>query len=342
MQERHVWTTVGIRAAMAVAAVTTVWLAAAPAHATEPRKPRGLVVLQPGILGFRELSILGRYWGDVPERLRSQGYIVVERAPAPVSSPSARGRELAEEIRGLTARYQVERVVVLAHSQGGVDLRMALMEEPWVAHLIGAVATIASPHHGSLMVDVGEALPAPVVTGILRTVHRAFETDQRLDARPAQPDEALASLSTHGMAAFAALEPAVPVPFFSIGGVTGDDVDGACGDGQWSTPLVRDVAAPTSWWNLAATQAVAGPHSTDGVVPTKSMRFGEWLGCVPADHGDWLGWVSHPLEEELVWSPTPFMVALVSALVDVDRHGAAAMDAHIEDLARLARAVPTT
>jgi triacylglycerol lipase len=330
-----VWQAVGV-------VVATVWLMAGPADATTTTKPRGIVVLQPGILGFRELSILGRYWGDVPERLRTQGYVVVERAPAPVSSPSVRGRELAEEIRGLTARYQLERVVVIAHSQGGVDVRVALMEQPWLGELVGSVATIASPHHGSVMVDVGEALPAPLVTGVLRTAHRVFEADQRLDTRPSLPDEAMASLSTAGMAALAAVEPALPVPFFSIGGVTGEDVDGACGGGRWSTPTVRDVAAPTSWWNLAATQAVAGRHSTDGVVPTKSMRFGEWLGCVPADHGDWLGWVSHPLEEELVWSPTPFLVALVDALIDVDQHGAMAMHAHLKDLARLARAVPTT
>jgi hypothetical protein len=334
---KRVWTT----AATAVAVVAMVWLAATPVRADTPTRPRGVVVLQPGILGFRDLSVLGRYWGDVPERLRDQGYVVVERAPAPVSSPSARGRELAEEIRGLTARHEVEHVVVIAHSQGGVDVRAALMEEPWVGDLIGAVATVASPHHGSVMVDVGEALPPPLVSGVLRTVHRAFEVDQRLDARPSLPDDALSSLSTEGMAAFAAVEPALPVPFFSVGGVTGDDVDGACGGGHWSTPVVSDVAAPTSWWNLAATQAVAGRHSTDGVVPTKSMRFGEWLGCVPADHGDWLGWVSHPLEEELVWSPTPFLIALVGALVDVDQHGAAAMDSHVKDLARLARAVPT-
>jgi hypothetical protein len=192
------------------------------------------------------------------------------------------------------------------------------------------------------MVDVGEALPAPVVDGVLSGIHRVFEADQRLDPRPPMPRATLAALSTTGTAALATREGALPVPFFTVGGVTGDDVDGACDDGRWSTPAVQDVTAPTAWWNLAATQAMAGAHSTDGVVPTKSMRFGEWLGCVPADHGDWLGWVSHPLEEELVWSPTPFLVALAGALVDVDQHGDAAMQAHIPDLARLARARPTT
>jgi len=335
-QQQWVW-------AQVMVVVATVWLAAGAALAAPSTEAvRGVVVLQPGILGFRDLSLLGRYWGDVPARLRAQGYVVVERAPAPVGSPSVRGRELAEDIRGLVARHGVARVVVVAHSQGGVDVRTALVEQPWLADHIGAVATVASPHHGSVMVDVGEALPAPLVDGVLVGIHRVFEADQRLEARTPMPRATLAALSTPGTAALATREPPLPVPFFTVGGITGADVDGACGGGRWSTPLVQDVTAPTAWWNLAATQAMAGAHSTDGVVPTQSMRFGEWLGCVPADHGDWLGWVSHPLEEELVWSPTPFLVALVGALVDVDQHGTVAMQAHVPELARLARARPTT
>lgn len=333
------WSRVWAAIAMVVA---TVWLTAGPARSTPGTQPRGVVVFQPGILGFRDLSLLGRYWGEVPARLRAQGYVVIERAPAPVGSPSVRGRELAEDIRGLVARYGVEHVVVIAHSQGGIDVRSALVEQPWLAQYIGAVATVASPHHGSVMVDVGEALPAPLVDGVLTGIHHVFEADQRLDARPAMPRSTLAALSTSGTAALATREAGPTVPFFTVGGVTGGDVDGACEGGRWSPPVVQDVTAPTAWWNLAATQAMAGAHSTDGVVPTRSMRFGEWLGCVPADHGDWLGWVSHPLEEELVWSPTPFLVALAGALVDVDQHGEAAMQAHIPDLARLARARPTT
>lgn len=323
--------------------VATVWLAvgAAPTRAADATGPPGVVVLQPGVLGFKHLSLLGDYWGDVPTRLRARGYVVVERAPAPVSSSSLRGRELADDIAALTVLHGVDRVVVIAHSQGGVDVRAALAEVPWLREKIGAVATVASPHAGSVMIDVGTALPAPLVDGVMDALHRSFEANQDLTPRPSSTRGVLEELSAAGTADLTRRQPESPVPFFSVGGVTGQDVDGACAGGRWSAPDVEDVAAPTAWWNLAAQFAIAGVHSTDGVVPTKSMRFGTFLGCAPADHGDWLGWVSHPLEEELVWSPTPFLLALADALVDVDRHGHRAMETHVPTLARLARARPT-
>ena len=191
------------------------------------------------------------------------------------------------------------------------------------------------------MVDVGRAFPATIVDGLLSSIHRTFEANQGL--APHTPDTlgALDGLSTTGTSALMAAAPTSPVPFFSVGGVTGPDVDHACLGGRWGEPDIEDVVAPTALWNLWSQRLVAGDHSSDGVVPTRSMRFGTFLGCAPADHGDWMGWVSHPLEEELVWSPTAFLVALTGALVDVDRYGAHAMDGHVGALARLARATPT-
>lgn len=325
---------------MMTVVVAMVWTPLAAAEETT-QTARPVVVLQPGILGFKTLSLLGNYWGVVPERLRALGYTVVERAPAPVGSPSVRGRELADDVAAITARYGVDHVVIIAHSQGGVDVRHALAEVPGFADHVGAVATVASPHQGSYMVDVGRALPAPLVDGVLSTIHRAFEANQGPTRHPPDTEGALDGLSTTGAGAWTTTWPTSPVPFFSIGGVTGTDVDHACLGGRWGEPDVEDVVAPTALWNLWSQRLVAGNHSSDGVVPTRNMRFGTFLGCAPADHGDWMGWVSHPLEEELVWSPTPFLVALTKALVDVDHYGARAMDGHVGTLARLARATPT-
>jgi len=330
---RLVWTLMVVMVAM-------VWSAAAsPTIPTRaPSVSPRVVVLQPGILGFKELHGLGSYWGEVPRMLRAKGITVVERAPAPVQSPRERAAELAADVRRVREQTGAGPVVIIAHSQGGIDVRAALAFEEGFAADVGAVATIASPHHGSAMVDVGEALPAPVTDGVLRGVHALFEADQGLTPRTADPRGALAGLSNDGARDLGVAMPHSPVPFFSIGGVTGADVDGACLGGLWSPPEVTDLAAPTAVWNLWATTAVRGPHSTDGVVPTSSMRFGTFLGCAPADHGDWLGWPSHPLEEELVWSPTPFLSALAVALLDVQDVGERAMDYHLPTLAQHARA----
>ncbi len=188
------------------------------------------------------------------------------------------------------------------------------------------------------MTDVADVFPDTLVDGVLGGIHGVFLADQGLAHITPQSREALLALSKDGMTRFNAAHPDPGVPFYSVGGVTGADVDGACVGGAWGPPEVTDVVAPTALWNLWATRAVVGDHSSDGVVPTASMRFGYFLGCVPADHGDWMGWVSHPLEEELVWSPTPFLVKLVGALSDVSRFGDEAMAAHVPALARYARA----
>ena len=311
-------------------------------HAQSHGAPTAVVILQPGILGFEHLPVLGPYWGDVPERLRRLGYRVVARAPAPVDSPHRRGAALAADVDTiLKGEAPGTRVVIIAHSQGGVDVRAALDEVPGFADQVGAVATVASPHHGSPMADVGEVLPTILVSGVLTAIHQGFEGLQGANTHAVDVDAALRTLSTKGGQHFMAAHPTSPVPFFSVAGVTGHDVDGACTGGRWLPPTIEDVVAPTALWNLWAQRALVGTHSTDGVVPTASMRFGDFLGCVPADHGDWMGWVSHPLEEELVWSPTPFLLALTAALVDVDRYGGGAIDGHLPALARLARSAST-
>ena len=301
-----------------------------------------MVVLTPGILGYKSLAALGDYWGVVPKRLHALGFVVVERAPGPVEAPSTRAIDLARDVADVLEKTGAERVVIIAHSQGGLDVRAALDEVPGFADMVGAVATLSSPHRGSPMADVGFALPQPLVHTVLDGLHWMFEADQGLASRPSAVEACLTALSTPGATAFNEEHPTSPVPFFSVGAVTGRDIDGVCASGVWGPPVVEDAAGPASLWNRAAIKMMVGDVSNDGVVPTASMRFGTFLGCVPADHGDWMGWVSHPLEEELVWSATPFLVELAESLVDVDRYGARAMTAHLPALALLARSSTST
>lgn len=321
--------------ALLAIAVTGVWTPSAQASPTTPAPP--VVVFEPGILGYRSLALLGDYWGEVPNRLRAQGFVVVERAPAPVAAPIARAQELADDVDDILEETGAERVVIIAHSQGGLDVRAALDVIPGFASKVGAVATLSTPHHGSPMADVGFAVPWPLVDTVLGSMHRGFEFNQGVVAHDAAVESCLVALSPAGAATFNVAHPASPVPLFSIGAVSGRDVDDVCSSGIWGAPVVEDVVGPASLWNRAALQIMAGDFSNDGVVPTKSMRFSTFLGCVPADHGDWMGWVSHPFEEELVWSPTPFLVELAHALVDVDRYGERAMQGHLQALAGWAR-----
>lgn len=299
--------------------------------------PPPVVVLHPGILGFRHLPVLGDYWGDLPARLREQGITVVERAPGPVEPPIVRARALVADVAAIRAETGVERVVIVAHSQGGLDVRAALDGIEGFAEQVGAVATLSTPHHGTPMADFAFLFPDALVNEVFEALHWTFETSQNIGPRAADTPRTLQALSRSGGEQYTQAHPTSAVPFFSVAAVTGHDVDDVCSSGIWGAPVVEDFAGPLSWWNRAAIAWTAGTISNDGVVPTASMRFGTFLGCVPADHGDWMGWTSHPLEEELVWASTPFLVELVTALVDVDRYGERAMPAHLGALATLAR-----
>jgi triacylglycerol lipase len=327
-----------------VLACCAAWSAAAvasPTNATPSTRfattPPPVVVLHPGILGFRRLPLLGDYWGDLPARLREQGMTVVERAPGPVEPPIVRARALAADVAAIRAETGVERVVIVAHSQGGLDVRAAIDGIDGFAEQVGAVATLSTPHHGTPMADFAFLLPAALVNDVFDALHWTFESSQHIGPRTADTPHTLQALSRSGGEQYMRAHPTSAVPFFSIAAVTGDDVDDVCSSGIWGAPVVQDFAGPLSWWNRAAIAYTAGSISNDGVVPTASMRFGTFLGCVPADHGDWMGWTSHPLEEELVWASTSFLVELVSTLVDVDRYGERAMPAHLGALATLAR-----
>ncbi len=322
-----------------LAAVAMVWTTSAAAAAPTPPP---VVVFEPGILGYKSLTGLGDYWGVVPQRLRALGFVVVERAPGPVESPATRAIGLAADVADIVQKTGAAHVVIIAHSQGGLDVRAALDDIPGFAEHVGAVATLSSPHHGSPMADVGFALPWPVVQNVLGAMHWTFEANQGVTSRPSAVEPCLTALSPQGAMAFNVAHPKSPVPLFSVGAVTGKDVDGVCTSGVWGPPVLEDTVGPASVWNRMAIKAMVGEVSNDGVVPTASMRFGTFLGCVPADHGDWMGWVSHPLEEELVWSPTPFLVELAQALVDVDHYGERAMTAHLPTLATLARSSSAT
>ncbi len=304
------------------------------ASAAEAHTP---LVLVPGFLGQRHSGVLQHYFAaSIVEALAGAGVDVTELAPAPVADSDARGRDLLRQIDAVRARTGARTVVVISHSQGGVDVRAALAQGG--ADRIAVVATIAAPHQGTGVADTALTWPMPAVRATLDTLGVTWQLAQGDDATAPDPDGALENLSRRGMARFAATHPPPPaqVPFFSVAGVTGRDVDGSCSGGRWSAPTVTDEMHPLLVFGAAMIRASWGDVSHDGVVPTRSMRYATFLGCVPADHLDWEGF-----DDTGAFDVAAFVLELYRGLDDVARTGdAAAMDAHIDRLAFLAHARP--
>lgn len=291
------------------------------------------VILVPGFMGQRNIEAIGPYFYGVAEALREDGIDVTAIAPPPVAGSEERGAYLGHAIDDVLRRTGATHVIVIAHSQGGVDVRAAI--DAGYAEKIAAVATLSAPHHGTEVADVALALPRSIVRATLAGLHARFESEQHMRATEPAPDAALISLSTRGMRAFNARHPSTQgVPFFSLASLSGPDVDGSCAGGAWGPPRKIDTLHPMLVVGRAMIASAAGDISNDGVVPTRSMRWGKFLGCIPGDHADWMGWKPFATIDHVA-----FLRELTHALEDVAAaHDARALDAHIPALARMATA----
>jgi triacylglycerol lipase len=120
--------------------------------------PAEAVVLVHGFMGFDKIELLGRrlaYFRGIAPRLQAMGVkVYVTRVP-PLASVPERAARLAEQIAALPER----RVVVIAHSMGGLDARWAI-GRLGLAPRIAALVTIGTPHRGAPLATLGRTLRA--------------------------------------------------------------------------------------------------------------------------------------------------------------------------------------
>lgn len=114
------------------------------------------VVLAHGFMGFdATLGHRVHYFRGIQEELSRQGAKVsVGRVGAMESVPS-RAAALTEFIRDLNE----PRVVVVAHSMGGLDARYAL-SQLGLNESVGALVSVGSPHRGTPLASLGGRLAA--------------------------------------------------------------------------------------------------------------------------------------------------------------------------------------
>ena len=267
----------GVALALCVAA-----LVGEPAHARSDLPP---VVLAPGFLGFRTLGPFGAHWRGWRAALEAEGFEVFEHMPTPVATSEQRADELVRVVREVKRRTGAPRVLVIAHSQGGLDARLAL--ERGGAQHIAAVATLSSPHHGTPLADAAvDAFPPSLVQPALALVQRIWQVENEQAFSRPDGNAAVASLTTQARAAVIST---THVPLYSFAAVAGADIDGSCADAPLPAPT-RDGALMPMTRIPRALLTSASEVSNDGVVSTRSMRHDRFIGCVAGDHGVWLGW----------------------------------------------------
>jgi triacylglycerol lipase len=210
--------------------------------------PRYPVVLTHGILGF------GDYFRGVAQHLRSMGVTVYLPRLPPLGSVPERAQRLAEFIASLPH----ERVNVIAHSMGGLDIRYAVAHCGLAAR-VASIVTIGTPHRGTPIADLSSVPVAAIMRRML--------TSAGLDS------SAIPWLTTERAHAFNENVP-------NVAGVLYGCVIGYSSRLQAVNPLLL----PGHYY----LRRCAGDN--DGLVPASSQLWGELFGEIHADHWAQIGW----------------------------------------------------
>jgi triacylglycerol lipase len=246
------------------------------------------IVLAHGLDGFKNIGPLEYYYG-VPEALKSDGRVVYVAQVDAYNSSDVRGAQLQTFVESALMTSGAAKVNLICHSQGGLDCRYVASN---IGARIGAVVTIAAPHRGDPVADVAMgALPGPLQDAVAFFLD-AFGGAIDGGANNQNARAAIESLTSAGAADFTKRHPDDPgVAYFSIAGRSngsrGDDDCGSPTEAPFVSRWDQYVHSLSPLLSVPA-QVIAGsfnPSPTnDGLVTVASAKWGEFLGCVPADH----------------------------------------------------------
>jgi triacylglycerol lipase len=216
------------------------------------------IVLQHGLLGFGDFRV-GKlhvsYFNGIDRALEKRGHPLIISRVHPTGSIELRARQLKSTIlkhlRLLNRKRQ--RVVIFAHSMGGLDARYMIARLGMDEH-VAALVTISTPHRGSPYADwclknLGKKLGGLKLMKFLN-----------LDI------DALSDLTCESCAKFnGRIDDSPKVSYLSISA---------------ARPWHR--VPPIFLHSHKLITAIEGPN--DGIVSVRSAQWGEHLETWPADH----------------------------------------------------------
>lgn len=243
----------------------------------------------------------------VADRLRADGHVVHEGRVSPFKPVPTRAAELARHIDAARDECRAHvgcdpsKVHIIAHSMGGLDSRY-LISKLGYGDRVASLTTIASPHRGSYVADVGLKLVGGdanrAVSALASLFGRTF-TDADL-AEGSDVAGALRSISeTYTAQTFnreVTDDPRVTYLSYAgvsnVAGIPNPKDDGAC-EGMFAPKNGRDHMN-----GILVPAAAIVAHGTDlrpndGLATVESAKWGKFLGCIPADHLDEVGQPKH-------------------------------------------------
>lgn len=297
------------------------------------------IVLAHGFLGFGDIDGLN-YFRGVKAHLDAQGYRVLQPTVNPIASVQERSASLSAQIKAWAG---ADKVHVIAHSMGGLDVRYLLQPKGGVAgELFASVTTLCTPHLGTPLATIvaGQADPirllenpefiqafveAPVLEAAIVAqfaLHRlthpfrdfaklnlAFDELrdilEHLRGRNIEPfAQYISQLFTTNDAGVIDLEPGAHLSLFS-----NEPVHVPCFCYSAAATPFETLSPELLLPNLMLRALGAGDN--DGLVPDSSATaWGTFVECFPADHIGVVGWGN---DNQLAWFDR--MVANIAAHV---------------------------
>ena len=124
-------------------------------------------------MGFRDRKYLN-YWGRIPGKLEKAGCKVFYGKQDSSASAETNAEFLVKRIDEILKKTGAERVNVIAHSKGGLDIRCAIAKYD-LGKKVASVTTMSTPHHGSITVDKLLKLPDFLVRFAAKCTDRVFK-----------------------------------------------------------------------------------------------------------------------------------------------------------------------
>lgn len=271
----------------------------APASDAPSARPEGgppyPVLLHHGFAGFRDIGPLN-YFYNVARDLRSRGETVYESEVSPFLPPERRAYELAMVVDRIRRETGRDRVVLIGHSQGGLDARYMISTMGYGSR-VAVLATVATPHRGTYVADAllnrVPSLFDPFLSGLLTVIGFTYnQVGTNAEARAT-----LEGLSEARAEQFNRDNPDDPsVVYWSWTGRSNRRRgDSQCGGARYENDPARvdDINPLLSVFASVLEQGNQELHVNDGMVEVRSARWGLFMGCVPADHFDEVGQIAH-------------------------------------------------
>lgn len=114
------------------------------------------------------------YWGRIPHELKLNGAKIFYGKHHSAASVAECAKELADRIDEILKATGSEKVNVIAHSKGGLDMRYAIANLGMESK-VASLTTVNTPHRGCLYADdLLKKTNAPIKWGVAKMYNRAY------------------------------------------------------------------------------------------------------------------------------------------------------------------------